>query len=384
MSNDTFLTKAKHVFKQSVAWIKKTYQTMVDFLKSDKLKKMVFGHSAANGLIGKLAVYALLIGISYVFLFPILRMISMSFMTRADLLDPEVSWIPSRLSFSNFIVANRVLGLLPPSLIAEGLSFGERIGGIFTNPGNLFKSIRNVFILASIQTVITAFAGFAFARFNFKFKNFWFTMVLLSFIIPLPMVTIPRIMLFSNLQDKVWIPIFETLFMDTFLDGIIKRTLFQTLYPQVILALFGQGINSAILILIFYNFFKMIPVSLDEAARVDGAKSLQVFWYIYVKLVVPIIIIVFLFAFIWNWNDIYTATIFFNSGNPLIVSRLALFDSQFAGQAGSNPDDAGIALINEGYKTAATFLSILPLLILYLLAQRKFIEGIERTGMTGE
>lgn len=173
MSNDTFLTKAKHAFKVSAEWTKNTYQTVVDFLKSDKLKKIVFGHSAAKGIIGKLAVYALLIGISYVFLFPILRMISMSFMTRADLLDPEVSWIPARLSFSNFIVSNRVLGLLPPSLIAEGLSFSERIGGIFTNPGNLFKSIRNVFILASIQTIITAFAGFAFARFNFKFKNFW-------------------------------------------------------------------------------------------------------------------------------------------------------------------------------------------------------------------
>src|SRR5690606_12521221 len=134
----------------------------------------------------------------------------------------------------------------------------------------------------------------------------------------------------SGLQENFWTPIYDALFANNFLKDFFNRTLFSTLAPQTIFSLFGQGINSAILILIFYNFFKMIPLSLDESARIDGATSLQVFWHIYVKLVIPIILIVFLFSFIWNWNDIYSATIFYASNNPLVLMRLSMFDSIFA------------------------------------------------------
>jgi multiple sugar transport system permease protein len=364
--------------------IKLLFKKVTSHISISKIRKYLFGHKASGGVIGKLVIYVLLIGISYVFLFPIIRMILLSFMTRKDLLSPEVSWIPTGLTFSNFVVSNHVLQLLPPSWFAPGLSFIDRFLGTFTNPGNLIKSLFNMTTLALIQTVIAAFTGFAFARYNFKFKKFFFVMLLVSFIIPLPMVTVPRIMIISGIQEKIWIPIYDALFANNFLGSFFSRALFSTLIPQVLFSFFGQGINSAILILIFYNFFKMIPITLDEAARIDGASSFQVFWHIYVKLVVPIILIVFLFSFIWNWNDIYTATIYYQSGNPLVVMRLSLFDSIFADQANSAPGDVGIGLINEGYKSAATFLSILPLFIIYIVAQKQFIAGIERTGMTGE
>ncbi|WIF87741.1 carbohydrate ABC transporter permease [Acholeplasma laidlawii] len=364
--------------------IKLLFKKVTSHISISKIRKYLFGHKASGGVIGKLVIYVLLIGISYVFLFPIIRMILLSFMTRKDLLSPEVSWIPTGLTFSNFVVSNHVLQLLPPSWFAPGLSFIDRFLGTFTNPGNLIKSLFNMTTLALIQTVIAAFTGFAFARYNFNFKKFFFVMLLVSFIIPLPMVTVPRIMIISGIQENIWIPIYDALFANNFLGSFFSRALFSTLIPQVLFSFFGKGINSAILILIFYNFFKMIPITLDEAARIDGASSFQVFWHIYVKLVVPIILIVFLFSFIWNWNDIYTATIYYQSGNPLVVMRLSLFDSIFADQANSAPGDVGIGLINEGYKSAATFLSILPLFIIYIVAQKQFIAGIERTGMTGE
>lgn len=357
---------------------------MINKLDLLKWRKRLFGHKATSGIIGKTVVYALLIGVSYIFLYPLLKMISMSFLTQIDLVNPEVDWIPTQLSFANYVVANRVLGLLPPSLANFAEAPLQALLGIFSDAGNLFQSLRNIGVVAFVQTVIASLTGFAFARYEFKFKKFWFAMVLLSFVIPLPMVTIPRVMTIFGLQDTVWTPFFNSTLRGTFLDGILKPTLFQTMFPQFLLTLFGQGVNSAILILIFYNFFKMIPISLDEAARIDGATSTQVFWHIYVKLVTPIIITVFLFSFVWNWNDIYSATIYYNSNNPLIVLRLSLFASQFEDLAGSIPGQGGQVRINEAYRMAATFLSMLPLFIMYLAAQRKFIEGIERTGMTGE
>jgi len=347
-----------------------------------KIKKKVLGHKATSGWIGKLVVYGLLIGISYVYLYPLLRMLSMAFLSQRDLLNPEVDWIPRSLSFSNFIVANRVLSVLPPSLTNTSNNFFQAIFGIFRDGGNLWKSMKNVGFLAILQTLIAALTGFAFARYDFRFKKFLFVMVLVSFVLPLPMVTIPRIMMITRFQDKYWIP-FDKLLGDGFIGDIVKPTLFNSLMPQVILAMFGQGINSAILVLIFFNFFKMIPISLDEAARIDGASSLQVFYHIYIKLVIPIIFTVFLFSFVWNWNDVYSATIYYRANNPLVIMRLSRFNDEF-GRLAQGSGQAGEIRINEAYRMAATLISILPLLILYIFAQKKFIEGIERTGMTGE
>ncbi|TNF06772.1 MAG: carbohydrate ABC transporter permease [Bacillota bacterium] len=351
-------------------------------LNLTKIRKKLFGHKATSGLIGKIFVYGLLIGISYVYLYPLLRMISMSFLTQSDLLNPEVDWIPKSLKFSNFVVANRVLGVLPPSLMTIADNPFRAIFGIFQDGGNLWKSMKNVGFLALIQTIIAALTGFAFARYEFKFKKTLFVLVLVSFVVPLPMVTIPRIIMISEFQDKYWIP-FDKFLGDNFIGNIVKPTLFNSLMPQITFAIFGQGINSAILILIFFNFFKMIPISLDEAARIDGASSFQVFYHIYIKLVIPIIFTVFLFSFVWNWNDVYSATIYYRANNPLVIMRLNQFDDQFAGLA-NIPGQSGELRLNEAYKMAATFITVLPLLILYIFAQKKFIEGIERTGMTGE
>lgn len=356
---------------------------MTSKLNVVKIKKILLGHKATSGVLGKIVVYALLIGVSYIFLYPLIRMVSMSFLTQADIVNPEVDWIPTQLNFANYVVANRVLQLFPPSLATFSDNAFRAIFGIFKDGGNLWKSMKNTAILAIIQTVIASLTGFAFARYDFKFKKLWFAMVLISFIIPLPMVTIPRVMIFFDLQDTVWIP-FINLIRGTFLEAIFKPRIFNTIFPQAALTFFGQGINGAVLILIFYNFFKMIPISLDEAARIDGATSPQVFWHIYVKLVVPIIITVFLFSFVWNWNDVYSAQVYYWDKNPLITTRLGAFDSQFGDLAGAIPGQGGEARLNEAYRMAATFMSILPLLIMYLFAQRKFIEGIERTGMTGE
>lgn len=354
------------------------------YLNKDKWIKLLLGHGDSSGILKKLIIYVLLIGISYVFLYPLLRMFSMSFMTFQDLINPEVEWIPSQMSFNNFVVADFVLEIFPRSWTASGLNIFERIIYTFNDAGNLLKSFRNVGILAVIQTVVAALTGFAFARFNFKFKNFWFFMVIVTFIIPLPMVTMPRMQILSFIQDSLWIPIYDAIFAGNVLGSFFSRTLFNTLVPQVFFAILGQGINSAILVLIFYNFFKMIPRALDEAARIDGATSFQVFYNVYVKLVMPIVTVVFLFAFIWNWNDSYSAAVYYSSNNPLIIARLTLFDSDFASLASGGGGQMSEALLNEGYKTAATFLTILPLLLIYLFAQKKFIEGIERTGLTGE
>lgn len=311
---------------------------------NNRIRRLIYRERTGNGIVFKILLMAFLISVSYVFLYPLLKMISMSLMSEADLINPEIDWIPRNFTFKSFRVAAKVLQLRT----------------------TLFNSLWFTFTLASVQTVVTAMASYAFARHEFKFKRFWFFMVLLSFIIPVPVLIIPRIMTFISIQD------------------ITGLKMIGTIWPQLAATLGGQGINSAILILIFYNFFRIIPRSLDEAARIDGANSLQVFFHIFLRLSIPTMFTVFLFSFLWNWNETYVTSTFIRSGIKLLTMQLAVFDSAFTRIAGSLPEMSDGARINEAYKMAATFISIVPLLVMYAFVQKQFIQGIERTGITGE
>lgn len=318
-------------------------------IRSNKFNKKLFlhrlryrfiGYNVVDGIGSRIVTYTILISISYIFFYPLLKMISMSIMSPNDIINPEVDWIPEKISFANFKAAWYVLEM----------------------PKTLLNSIWYSGTLALFQTIVSALTGFAFARYQFKLKKFWFSMVLISFIIPLPIVLIPRIIIFTSIQSSTGIQLIGTIF------------------PQLFMALFGQGINSAILILIFYNFFRLIPTSLDEAAHIDGATALEVFWHIILKLSVPTIVTVFLFSFVWNWNETYITNTFVRGAIKLLPIQLSSFDSVFGDLAPKIPGQANVNKINEAYKMAATLISIIPLLITYAFAQRQFIAGIENTG----
>ena len=300
-----------------------------------------------------IAVYTALILISYQFLYPLLRMVSMSMMSSDDIINPAVNWIPTSLSFHNFTSAWRVL-----------------------NPRTtMWNSIWFSGLLAICQTIVSATTGYALARFEFPFKKFWFFMIITSFILPLPVMMVPRVMMVSNLQ---------TLFQEVqWLPDIV---LFGSIWPQTALAIGGQGVFSAILILIFYNFTKMIPIALDEAAAIDGASSVQTFYHVILKLSVTTLLVVFLFSFVWNWNETMVTNTFLRGILELIPHRLGRFESEFAHFAGlATGVGAGLEemRINEAYRMSGTLIAIFPLFVLYLVVQKQFIKGIENTGLTG-
>ena len=120
----------------------------------------------------------------------------------------------------------------------------------------------------------------------------------------------------------------------------------------------------------------MIPKSLDEAAMIDGAGSFKVFYHVAIRLSISTILVVFLFSFVFNWNETYTTNIMLGDALELLPGKLALFDNGAASGTGN--------VVNEANRMAATLMAIAPLLVLYALVQKQFIEGIENTGITGE
>jgi multiple sugar transport system permease protein len=305
-----------------------------------KLKKLFDLRKKNNilSILGKIVLYAVMIVLSYILLSPLIEVISKSFMSQEDLINPEVFYVAKNFTFENYGVAIDVLDLWKA----------------------LFNSIWFSALLALIQTVVSALTAYAFARYNFKGKKLLFGLLIVSFIIPSSVLIVTRITLFSWMQD------------------VLHIKLMNSITPSILVTLFGQGVYSTILILIFFNFFKQIPYDLDEAACMDGANSFQVFYHIILKLSLPVILTVFLFGFVWNWNESIMTNTFVKSSLTLVPGQLAAFDSLF-----NSLETSGATDLNEGYKMAGTLLSILPLIILYIFVQRKFIEGIEQTGITG-
>jgi multiple sugar transport system permease protein len=145
----------------------------------------------------------------------------------------------------------------------------------------------------------------------------------------------------------------------------------------------GQGFRSAIFILIFYQTFLTLPKALEEAARLDGASELTIFTRIALPAAIPSYIISILFSTVWYWNETYLTVIFLEGGLQTLPMQLSRFV-----QAYENLYPPGTVNIfdrlNEAVKLAGTFLNILPLLLMYFVLQKWFVESVERSGITGE
>ena len=141
-------------------------------------------------------------------------------------------------------------------------------------------------------------------------------------------------------------------------------------------------------ILIFYQFFKQVPKVLIEAAQIDGAGFFRSFFRISIPSAVPAIITVFLFSLVWYWNESYLTQLYvngvFSNGNwTTLIVELKKFDMTYNPQMAMVVDGAS-SNNNESIRMAATMLSILPVLAMYFVLQRYFVESIDRTGITGE
>jgi len=311
--------------------------------RKDKFRKKLFGSREKNGFFLNIVMYTLLISIGFVFLYPILHMFAISIMSPTDLLDSAVRWVPRSLHLNNYHLAFLTLDYW----------------------STLWKNVQIALFPTLLQIVATAMAGYAFARYDFPLKKLWLAALVFTFVIPPQITMIPTFVLYSN-----------TL-------GIVG-----SLWAFMLPAMLGQGFNSAIFVLIFYNFHRQVPQSLIEAAEIDGAGHISSFFRISLPLAVPAVIVTALFSFVWYWNETFLVNLFLGfqnsreDGLTTLLLELSRFNQSYTGSvaaAGIAPDP-----LNEGIRMAGTMLSILPLVILYLILQRYFVESVDKAGITGE
>ena len=312
-------------------------------------KKLLFGEITKK--IWVLLRFLLLVGFCFVILYPIIYMLSMSFRDSKDLMDPSVIWVTRNFTFENFKDAFEGMEYL------KSLSTTITIGLVSSLP----------------QTISCCFVAYGFARFKFKERGLMFTFLLLTVIIPPQVTLIPLYLLYKNFG----IPFLSGILQD--ITGyVMTANLIDNPLAFYLPAIFGMGIRSGLYIFILRQFFIGFPDELEQAAEIDGCNSFSTF----VRVILPnagsMLLTVSLFSIVWYWNDTFYTSTFLGQSKTLAIA-LSVLRSALAESEG---------MTNNFYESTAQMqagclIFILPLLILYIVMQRYFTEGIERSGLVG-
>ncbi len=269
-------------------------------------------------------VYYILITIfALVMVYPLLWLIGSSFKTHQEIFSNMTALIPKKIIFENYI---------------EGW---KGFGGItFTT---FFK---NSFILSTGVTIgiliSSTMIAYGLSRIAFPGRNFWFTTIMLTLLLPGQVLIVPRYILFYKLG---WVNSFK---------------------PLIIPAFFG----GPFFIFLMMQFIRGIPYEYDEAASIDGASKYQIFWYIILPGLKPAIITSIIFAFYWTWDDFM--------GPLLYLNKPELYPVALALKAFADPT----TITNWGAVFAMSVLSLVPIFFIFVFFQKYMEAGIATTSVS--
>ena len=321
---------------------KKTGQKRISTLTWPKVGRILW--SIVRGVI--------IVGICFTILQPLFAKVSVSFMSERDLFDSSVKYVPKHFTLDNY------------GLAIKGMDY--------------WKSLFRTFVLSGavgfLQLCSCMLVAYGFARFRFPFKKLLFGCVILMLIVPPQIIMLPLFMHFR--------------FFDIF--GIIKAvrgapvSLLDSYWPFIIQAATCTGFKNGLFIYMLRQFFKGMPKELEEAAFVDGCTKLKTFVKIIVPSAVPMMVTIFLFGFVWQWLDSFYTSLYLKGTNVIPVALSSLATNVYSEYSNFN---GSMNFISPGFvsmmNNTGTVLAMIPLIVIYLVCQKYFVEGIERSGIVG-
>ena len=288
---------------------------------------------------------AILIGVGYVILSPVIGMFVNSISSNKDAYNPMVFVLPEHPTLERY------------QLVLQRMEYFPTIA----------RDLVYTITLTGLQLLICSMVGYGFARFDFPGKKILFACVVVMIVIPAHTIMLPLYMTFKG---------FDPFGLVTMLKG--TPGLMGTVIPMYMMTLLGCGVRFGIYIYIFNQFFRGLPKEIEEAALVDGAGV----WYTYFKIMLmnamPAVITVTVFSIVWQFNDTFYAKLFLISEDVVISKRISGLQALIA-----NQDKILDVTIQELYLHAGVILIILPVIIVYCILQKYFIEGVERSGIVG-
>lgn len=308
---------------------------------------------------GKKILYSLfrmviLLSMAYLIIYPLLYMIITSMASGAAFANSIRVWVPTDFDIvSNYTKAINILEYGPAFL----------------------STLKNEIVSAFLEVCSCAFIAYGFARYDFRGKRMFTALLFLSILVPDMVLMIPRMINYSNLD---FLGILGLIFQLTGID--FRPDLINTPLAFWLPSILGVGLRAGILIYIYIQFFRGLPRELEEAAWVDGAGPIRTFFSIALPSSGVVITTVTVFSLIWHWNDYLLSGMYLNSDYTLAV-RLSMFvDTMYQKYMLQlhkfSPDGAAVLM-------AGCLLFVLPMLLVYMVLQKKFVESIDRVGITG-
>ena len=293
-----------------------------------------------------------LIGVSYVILFPFFAKITGSFMSPTDFVDVTVQMVPKA-----------------PTLATYKAIFIDN---------SYMKAFFNTLLLAGscaiLQTFTCALIGYGFAKFKFKGRNLLFALVIFTMIVPhatLKLSIFMEFRYFNPFKLITYVPLLGNL-----VDGIKINTL-NTYVPLWLMSVTGLAFKNGLYIFILRQFFKGVPDELEESAYVDGSGVFKTFLRIVLPLSGAMLITVFMFSFSWQWTDNFYVQTFFTSTGPTLIKDIVKIPRSLS------TNFAGQAAYEAAIRNTCGLMILIPLIVMYLFAQKYIVQGIERSGITG-
>lgn len=285
-------------------------------------------------LLFKVVRAVIIIGLCFIILYPFFVKVTNAFMIFDDFMDPNVKYIPKHFTLDYVRTAFIRMDYVRTILNTLALS-----GGV-----------------ALLQTLICSTVGYGFARYKFGGSRLFFAIVVMTLIVPPQTIIIP---LYNRFQHFFEIPgLFGGV---NVLGGYI---------PLVVLAITGMGLRNGLYIFLFRQYYRNVPKELEEAAYIDGYNSFQTYLRIMLPSGVSLMVTVFLLGFSWQWTDTVYTPLFAGARQvvPIMINRIT---------SGEDP------IVAQALQNTGAILAVLPLALLYIVAQRFFVQGIERSGITG-
>jgi multiple sugar transport system permease protein len=211
-------------------------------------------------------------------------------------------------------------------------------------------------------------AGYGFARFEFPFKGLLFAFVIITIVLPTHTIMLP---LYTHFRNWDLFGIFNLILGH-------RLNLLSTQIPMVMMTIFGVGLRSGLFIYIFRQFFRGLPKEIEEAAFIDGAGMFYTYFRIMLVNALPSVITVTVFSMVWQYNDMFYSSLFTIPSSQNISFRLSTIAATI-----SSVDEVRDPLVVQLYVYSGVVLVVLPILLIYLILQRYFMEGVERSGIVG-
>jgi len=289
--------------------------------------------------------YVFLISISFIVFRPIFIMLMRSLALEDDVMTLSFVWLPLNYTFTNF----QKLIVLYPHFVP------------------LFKYTGIITLGSTALSLVTcSITGYGLSRYKFKGSGIVFMLAIITYIFPLYMASLPRYVQFHGF-DFLGLGQLARIFNN---GQPLTINVIDSYWVYFIPAAFGVGINSGLMIYLFYAFFKAMPAELEEAARVDGAGEWRALLHIVLPMSRSAIITVALFSFLNGWGDfIFALTLL--SGTEIAPTTLSLYDyiGQFSG--------------NWGAVMAVSVFAIAPAAIMLIAAQRYISAGLTAGSVKG-